>query len=186
MRPDHSRPVIAPVCRLLPANNQALTMKLNKSALAAGLLAALASTLAQAQIGGSIDINKPGVYGRIDIGPQPGMAYPQPVLIYPQPVVIEPTRVAVYQRPMYLYVPPGHAKDWSHHCKHYNACGQPVYFVQESWVRERYVAQHSHDHDHDHDHDRKDHGRGHGHDEDRDDHHEGHDEGHGHGHGHDK
>jgi hypothetical protein len=39
---------------------------------------------------------------------------------------------------MYLYVPPGHAKDWSKHCGKYNACARPVYFVQESWVQEEY------------------------------------------------
>ena len=91
-------------------------------------------------IAGSISINKPGVYGRIDIGTQPP---PPPVqLVYPQPVVIEPTPVAVYQRPVYLYVPPAHQKDWKHWCGHYAACGQPVYFVQEHWVRDRWEHEH--------------------------------------------
>lgn len=40
--------------------------------------------------------------------------------------------------PIYLYVPPGHQKKWAKHCGQHNACGQPVYFVKESWVRERY------------------------------------------------
>jgi hypothetical protein len=35
-------------------------------------------------------------------------------------------------------VPPGHQKNWGKYCGQYQACGQPVYFVQESWVRERY------------------------------------------------
>ena len=42
------------------------------------------------------------------------------------------------QQPLYLYVPPGHQKHWAKHCARYNACGHPVYFVQEKWVRERY------------------------------------------------
>ena len=68
----------------------------------------------------------PGVYGRIDIGNAP-----PPPLIYTQPVIIqqrEPT--AVRQRPLYLHVPPGHAKKWSKHCAAYNACNRPVYFVK--------------------------------------------------------
>jgi len=102
-------------------------------------LAAAAAAPALAQISGSLDINKPGVYGRISLGPQPGVAIPPPTLIYPQPVIIAPAPVAVVQRPIYLYVPPGHAKDWAKHCSKYAACGQPVLFVQEGWVRDRYA-----------------------------------------------
>jgi hypothetical protein len=110
---------------------------------AAAVLPASATT----NVGVSVGINQPGVYGRIDIG-----NFPPPVLVYPQPVVIAPTPVAVYQRPIYLYVPPGHQQHWGKHCGRYGACGQPVYFVQESWVREHY---HRGD-----DHDRGSHGRG--------------------------
>jgi len=66
----------------------------------------------------------PGVYGRIDIGNAP-----PPPLIYTQPVIIQRSPVMV-QQPLYLHVPPGHAKKWSKHCARYNACGQPVYFVR--------------------------------------------------------
>lgn len=66
----------------------------------------------------------PGVYGRIDIGNAP-----PPPLIYAQPVIIQRSPVVV-QQPLYLHVPPGHAKKWSKHCAKYNACGQPVYFVR--------------------------------------------------------
>ena len=67
----------------------------------------------------------PGVYGRINIGngPAPVLVYPQPVLIY------QPVR-PVQASPIYLSVPPGHAKNWSKHCQKYNACGQQVYFVR--------------------------------------------------------
>jgi hypothetical protein len=142
----------------------------NKSSLLAALLATAASAaLAQTPVSGTLSINKPGVYGRIDIGqyPQPQLVYAQPVLVAPPPVVVSAQPVIVQRQPIYLYVPPGHAKDWKHHCSHYNACSQPVYFVQERWVRERYEEEH--------------HGHGHGHDKDHD---KGHDEGHGHGHGH--
>ena len=76
------------------------------------------------------------------------------------------TPMAVHQQPIYLYVPPGHQKNWAKHCARYNACGQPVYFVQERWVQERY-QQHQRDAERDrHEHgrgdrgDRGDHGRG--------------------------
>jgi len=80
------------------------------------------------------------VYGRIDIG-----NFPQPQVIYPQPVIIHHPPVAVYQQPVYLYVPPGHQKNWRKHCSRYNACGQPVYFVQERWIRDRYDERRGHD-----------------------------------------
>nr|WP_295773323.1 hypothetical protein [Rhodoferax sp.] len=112
---------------------------------------ALVPALAQTNVGVSIGINQPGVYGRVDIG-----NFPQPRIVYPQPVVIVQSPVTVQQQPIYLYVPPGHQKKWSKHCAHYNACGQPVYFVREDWVRERYEENRSHDDDRDDD-------RGHGH-----------------------
>lgn len=93
---------------------------------------ALTSAFAQTSVGVSIGINQPGVYGRIDIGNF------QPQVVYAQPVIITRPAVVVQQQPLYLYVPPGHQKKWAKHCAAYNACGQPVYFVKESWVRERY------------------------------------------------
>jgi hypothetical protein len=123
-------------------------------------------------IAATVAINKPGVYGRIDVGQMPA----PPQVIYQQPMVIAPTPVAVYQRPVYLYVPEPHARDWKRHCGYYNACGQPVYFVHEHWVRERYdVYVHEHDH--------HDHGRGHDRHIDRDDHDDHDHDDHGHGHG---
>ena len=101
------------------------------------LTAVCGPALAQTNVGVSIGINQPGVYGRINIG-----NYPQPVLVAPQPVIIVPAPVAVQRQPIYLYVPPGHQKNWGKHCARYNACGQPVYFVQEQWVRERYEQEH--------------------------------------------
>jgi len=122
---------------------------MNKNLIALALAAcAVAPTFAQTNVGVSIGINQPGVYGRIDIG-----NYPQPRIVYPQPVVIVQSPVAVHQQPIYLYVPPGHQKNWGKHCGRYNACGQPVYFVQEDWVRERYEERH----------DRGNQGRGKGH-----------------------
>jgi hypothetical protein len=134
------------------------------------LLAAsgVAPVLAAPNVGVSIGINQPGVYGRVDIGnvPQP------PALVYAEPVIIAPPRVVVQRQPIYLYVPPGHQRNWRAYCGRYSACNQPVYFVQERWVRERWET------------DRRDRAprgrwerddRGHGHGR-------GHDRGHGRGH----
>ena len=89
---------------------------------AAGTLPVLA-----AEVGVSVSIGQPGFYGRIDVG-----GYPQPPLAYPQPIFVE--RVPIGRPPVYLHVPPGHAKHWSKHCGKYGACGQPVYFVREDVV----------------------------------------------------
>jgi hypothetical protein len=130
-------------------------------------LAAAAAALpshAATNIGVSIGINAPGQYGRIDIN-----NYPQPMVDSQQPIIYAPSPVAIYQRPIYLYVPPAHRANWGRYCGSYRACGQPVYFVQEGWVRDEYRREHdrhyghmdyaNHDH-HDNDHD---HGRGRGH-----------------------
>lgn len=98
---------------------------------------AIAPAAAQTSVGVSIGINQPGVYGRINIGD-----IPRPALVLPQPVIIVPSRVAVERRPIYLYVPHDHQQDWRRHCDRYGACGQPVYFVQDQWVRERYQQEH--------------------------------------------
>ena len=100
-------------------------------------LVAAAPAHAGTSVGVSIGIQQPGVYGRIDIG-----SYPQPELVYAEPMLIAPSRVARYQQPIYLYVPDVYQRDWGRYCGRYSACGQPVYFVQERWVRERYEQEH--------------------------------------------
>ena len=69
---------------------------------------------------------KPGVYGRVQIGNTP------PPLVYAQPVVIVREYHPAPPQPVYLHVPPGHAKDWDKHCHKYNACNRPVYFVKSA------------------------------------------------------
>ena len=41
---------------------------------------------------------------------------------YAQPVAIE--RGPLERPPIYLHVPPGHAKHWRKYCRQYNACGE--------------------------------------------------------------
>ena len=178
---------------------------MKKIHLAVAALVAIAAGAAQAQVsvGASVNINVPGVYGRVDIG-GPGVAYAPPPVVYTQPVVIAPSPVAIQQRPVYLYVPEVEQRDWRHHCGAYGACGQPVYFVREQWVHDRYVQHNPHDHRYDHwdrehggwqhgyerehEHGERgehgDHGRGHdrGHERGDDDHDGDHDHGHGRGH----
>ncbi|MGC3980900.1 MAG: hypothetical protein QM808_06565 [Steroidobacteraceae bacterium] len=121
-----------------------------------------------ADVGVSISIGQPGFYGQLDIG-----SFPRPSLIYAQPVIIS-RPPGVVLAPVYLHVPPGHAKNWKRYCGRYDACGRPVYFVQDRWYNEVYVPEYRrvnyngrddrgrNDHDdHDGDHDRGN-GRGNG------------------------
>ncbi len=124
-------------------------MKMKMLMIAAAMTIAITPVLA-ADVGVSISIGQPGFYGHIDIG-----GFPQPQLIYPTPVIIQQVPVGVVRPPIYLHVPPGHAKNWSKHCHSYNACGQPVYFVQENWYNNEYAPRH-----------RERHGKGHGDHED--------------------
>ena len=94
------------------------------------VLTAVVTTVAHAGanvnviVGGEIS---PGVYGRVEIG-----SAPPPPVFYPQPVTIVRPPRAVVVEPIYLHVPPGHAKHWSRYCRRYDACGRPVYFVRSA------------------------------------------------------
>lgn len=112
-------------------------MKALRVALALAATAAL-PVQAGTDVGISIGIAQPGVYGRIDIGTAPA----PPVLVYPQPVVIAPPPMP--RPPVYLYVPPGHAKNWGKHCRRYDACGWPVYFVRDDWYQRYYMPAQGH------------------------------------------
>ncbi len=122
-----------------------------------------------ADVGVSISIGQPGFYGRLDIGD-----YPQPQVIYRRPIVIE--QVPMDRPPIYLRVPPGHAKHWSKNCHKYNACGERVYFVKDDWYNREYVPRYQEQHR-----DRRDERR----DENRDDR-RGNQKNDRHGNGHDK
>ncbi len=104
---------------------------------ALALVLAAAPTFAQPNVAVSIGINQPGVYGRVNIS-----NLPAPALFSARPVLIAPPRVVVERRPIYLYVPAAHQAQWGRYCGRYAACGQPVYFVRDDWVRERYEHEH--------------------------------------------
>ena len=122
-----------------------------------------------ADVGVSISIGQPGFYGRIDIG---DYGYSNPQVYYPEPVRVY--RDQRYQGPIYLRVPPGHRKHWKKHCREYDACGQPVLFVQDNWYNNDYApryreyqSRHRGDDHHDRDRDDDHHSGGNHHDEHR-------------------
>ena len=105
----------------------------------------------------------PGVYGQVQLGnaPPPPVVYAQPMIAQPTPVVVGAAPV----EPIYLHVPPGHAKNWHKYCHQYHACERPVYFVKSAEYEPGYRPDHDHhEHGH-HDDDRDDHDRGHHHDD---------------------
>ena len=130
-------------------------------------LAALLPAFAPAQaadVGVSIGISQPGVYGRIDIG-----RFPQPQLVVAQPIYVErPVRMVIQPEPVYMWVPPGHRKNWKKHCREYGACGAPVYFVRDDWYEQK-VRHGGYDRrDDDRGRDDKGYGKSHGKDKDKD------------------
>jgi len=122
---------------------------------------AAAATCAEAQ---NVSVNAvitgqvaPGVYGQVVIGnaSPPPVVYTQPVIVQPAPVIVGAPPV----EPIYLHVPPGHARNWHKHCHEYHACDRPVYFVRSAEYEPGYRPDHEHgEHGH-HDHEHGDHDR---------------------------
>lgn len=134
-------------------------------------ISVLCSTLGTSALASDIDVSinlgHPGFYGQIDLG-----GFPRPPLIYAQPRIIEYGPAS--RPPIYLRVPPGHAKNWRKHCGAYGACDERVYFVRNDWYSREYVPRYRdrHNHRHDYRNERRDHRRDHYRGEDR---HERHD-----------
>ena len=128
-----------------------------KQLLPAAALAAFAAFAAFAapafagDVAVSIRVGEPGFYGQIDLG-----NLPRPQVVYARPVVIERVPEYVDVAPIYLHVPPGHEKHWRKHCREYDACGRPVYFVRHDWYDNEYVPRYR----------ERERGEGRGHDED--------------------
>jgi hypothetical protein len=120
-------------------------MMMKKPLLALGFAVAAGAAWAT-DVGVSISVAQPGAYGRIDIG-----RFPQPEVVVAQPVwVARPAVVVAQPQPVYMRVPPGHQKNWNKHCHKYNACGTPVYFVQEGWYQQNVMNDRRDDHGHKH------------------------------------
>lgn len=110
-------------------------MKKHLIALTALLAVSTVTSAQAADVGVSISIGQPGFYGQLDIGDY----YPRPQVLYAQPRVIYVEPAYQYAQPVYLRVPPGQARRWSNYCGRYNACGRPVYFVQNTWYQNVYA-----------------------------------------------
>jgi hypothetical protein len=100
-------------------------------------LAGFSNVWAATDVGVSVQVNQPGVYGRIDIGntSRPAVINTAPVVIMaPPPPQQQPQQRQVQApEPVYMWVPPAHQRNWKRHCREYHACNQPVYFVQDQW-----------------------------------------------------
>lgn len=108
--------------------------------LALGLALVSLHGVASPQVGVSVHLNQPGLYGRVDVGNIPA----PPALLFPRPVLITHHPAMVERHPIYLHVPRHHARHWRRHCGYYQACGQSVYFVREDWYRRHYGHRHDH------------------------------------------
>ncbi len=104
-------------------------------------LATLLGSAFATDVGVSVSIGQPGFYGRIILG-----NVPQPLVIYSAPVIIQQPSFGYAREPIYLRVPPGQEKKWDRYCRNYNACGQPVYFVQDNWYRNSYAPAYRNEH----------------------------------------
>jgi len=89
----------------------------------------------------------PGVYGRVELGKDS-----HPDLVYREPRVIVVEEKYRRYKPIYLHVPPGHAKHWDKHCHEYNACNRKVYFIKSAEYSPDYHREEHNHHDHDSDH----------------------------------
>ena len=105
-------------------------MMKKKLAVLALALGACGTALAT-DVGVSVSVVQPGVYGRVDIG-----AAPPPPVVYAQPMIITQPQVVRHQQPVYLYVPVEQQRHWGRYCGRYGACSRPVYFVQDNWYHQ--------------------------------------------------
>lgn len=78
-------------------------------------------------------MGQPGFFGRIELGNFPG----QPPLMISHAVMGNP---GVFTgSPIFMNVPPEHARNWSRFCQLYGACDWMVYFVDNAWYEQVYV-----------------------------------------------
>jgi hypothetical protein len=118
---------------------------------------------AQADVAVSIGLGQPGFYGQIDLantGPPP--------VVYAHPVIINQGPAGVVVEPLYLHVPPAHARHWRRYCAQYGACARPVFFVRDDWYNNVYAPRYREQHRADR---RDEHRDDYRHDEHRDDDH---------------
>jgi len=120
------------------------------------LIGFLTLPVASSALARDLDLNvilsgevRPGVYGQVQIGNAP-----RPVVVYERPQVVVVDRRYEREEPVYLHVPPDHARHWDRHCRDYHACERRVYFVRSReyepnyvYVHDREPSPHHHHHD---------------------------------------
>ncbi len=111
---------------------------MNQLLFAAALAAATSTALAHDNQG-TDSIGQPDYYGLLDM-----VNYQLPQTIYRNPLAIE--QVPTNRAPVYLRVPPGHAKNWRKHCGAYHACDERALFVQDDWYNREYVPRYQKHH----------------------------------------
>ncbi len=79
-------------------------------------------------------LGQPGFYGVI-----PPMQGWKPKLWNAAPIIAGAAIAGAVA--LYLNVPNNQRNNWSRYCAQYNACGRPVYFVQDNWYRNVYAPQ---------------------------------------------
>jgi len=120
------------------------------------LIGFLTLPVASSALARDLDLNvilsgevRPGVYGQVQIGNAP-----RPVVVYERPQVVVVDRRYEREEPVYLHVPPDHARHWDRHCRDYHACERRVYFVRSREYEPNYVYVHDREpppHHHHHD-----------------------------------
>jgi len=105
------------------------------------LIGFLTLPVASSALARDLDLNvilsgevRPGVYGQVQIGNAP-----RPVVVYERPQVVVVDRRYEREEPVYLHVPPDHARHWDRHCRDYHACERRVYFVRSREYEPNYV-----------------------------------------------
>jgi hypothetical protein len=131
----------------LRLNRPELRHPLRVGLAAAALCAAAAAQALDLPLPPLPPLSPPGLPGRVDISrlPLPQVVVQTPTIIIRPPPLPTPPGVVVTtpapprtapppaQQPVYMWVPPGHRKDWAKHCGKYKACGVPVLFVRDDW-----------------------------------------------------
>ena len=74
---------------------------------------------------------------------------PEPAALKAVPVVPDPKTSSldevVVAEPLYLHVPPEHARAWRLHCREYHACNRQVYFVKSREYEPEYIRAREHE-----------------------------------------
>ena len=114
-------------------------MLLLAGSMAVGVSANAGVAVGIAVPGVAVSIGDPGYYGAVEVG-----GY-QPQVLNAAPLIVRPV-VGVAVAPLYLRVPVLYSSHWRSYCNLYQACGRPVYFVNESWYNNTYAPRYRTEH----------------------------------------